>query len=78
MMNKESLGSLVVKDGKVYEVIGYIDDPCLELVEKATGLRETVVIGSRESMKYKDIKEYIKELNWSIEEYVEKGKEKGD
>ena len=78
MMNKESLGSLVVKDGKVYEVIGYIDDPCLELVEKATGLRETVVIGSRESMKYKDIKEYIKELNWSIEEYVEKGKEQGD
>ena len=77
-MNKESLGSLVVKDGKVYEVIGYIEDPCLELVEKATGLRETVVIGSRESMKYKDIKEYIKELNWSIEEYVEKGKEKGD
>ena len=77
-MNKDSLGSLVVKDGKVYEVIGYIDDPCLELVEKATGLRETVVIGSRESMNYKDIKEYIKELNWSIEEYVEKGKEKGD
>ena len=77
-MNKDSLGSLVVKDGKVYEVIGYIEDPCLELVEKATGLRETVVIGSRESMKYKDIKEYIKELNWSIEEYVEKGKEKGD
>ena len=77
-MNKDSLGSLVVKDGKVYEVIGYIEDPCLELVEKATGLRETVVIGSRESMNYKDIKEYIKELNWSIEEYVEKGKEKGD
>ena len=77
-MNKDSLGSLVVKDGKVYEVIGYIEDPCLVLVEKATGLRETVVIGSRESMKYKDIKEYIKELNWSIEEYVEKGKEKGD
>ncbi len=77
-MNKDSLGSLVVKDGKVYEVTGYIEDPCLELVEKATGLRETVVIGSRESMKYKDIKEYIKELNWSIEEYVEKGKEKGD
>ena len=77
-MNKDSLGSLVVKDGKVYEVIGYIEDPCLDLVEKATGLRETVVIGSRESMNYKDIKEYIKELNWSIEEYVEKGKEKGD
>ena len=77
-MNKDSLGSLVVNDGKVYEVIGYIEDPCLELEEKATGLRETVVIGSRESMKYKDIKEYIKELNWSIEEYVEKGKEKGD
>lgn len=77
-MNKDSLGSLVVKDGKVYEVIVYIEDPCLELVEKATGLHEIVVIGSRESMKYKDIKEYIKELNWSIEEYVEKGKEKGD
>ena len=77
-MNKDSLGSLVVKDGKVYEVVGYIEDPCLELIEKATGLHETVVIGSRESMNYKDIKEYIKELNWSIEEYVEKEKEKGD
>ena len=67
-MNRESLGKLVVKDGKVYEVIGYIEDPCLELVEKATGIKETVVIGSRESQNYKDIKEYIKELNWTIEE----------
>lgn len=77
-MNKESLGKLVVNDGKVYEVIGYIEDPSLILREQATGTQKTVVIGSRESMKYKDIKEYIKELNWSIEEYVEKGKEKGD
>lgn len=67
-MDRSSLGKLVVKDGKVYEVIAYIEDPCLELVEKATGIKETVVIGSRESQKYKDIKEYIKELNWTIEE----------
>lgn len=67
-MNRESLGKLVVKDGKVYEVIGYIEDPCLELVEKATGIKETVVIGSRESMEYIDIKDYIAALNWCIEE----------
>jgi len=67
-MNRDSLGKLVVNDGKVYEVIGYIEDPCLELVEKATGIRKTVVIGSRESMNYIDIKDYIAALNWAIEE----------
>lgn len=66
-MNKESLGKLFIKDGKVYEVIAYIKDPCLELEEKETGLRKTIVIGSRESQSYKDIKDYIKELNWIIE-----------
>ena len=67
-MNKESLGKLVVNDGKVYEVIAYIEDTCLELLEKATGIRKTVVIGSRESMEYIDIKDYIAALNWCIEE----------
>ena len=66
-MNKDSLGKLVINDGKVYEVIAYIDDPCLELVEKSTGIRKTVVIGSRESKEFKDLKDYIKELNWIIE-----------
>ena len=67
-MNKESLGKLVVNDGKVYEVIGYIEDPCLILKERATGIEKTIVIGSRESMEYIDIKDYIVALNWAIEE----------
>lgn len=67
-MNKESLGKLVVNDGKVYEVIGYVDDPCLILKERVTGIEKTVVIGSRESMEYIDIKDYIAALNWVIEE----------
>ena len=66
-MNKDSLGKLVVNDGKVYEVIGYVEDPCLILKERATGLEKTIVIGSRESQSYKDLKDYIKELNWIIE-----------
>lgn len=67
-MNKESLGKLVVNDGKVYQVIGYIEDPCLILKERATGIEKTVVIGSRESMNYIDIKDYVAALNWCIEE----------
>lgn len=67
-MNKESLGKLVVNDGKVYEVIGYVEDPCFILKERATGIEKTVVIGSRESMNYIDIKDYIAALNWTIEE----------
>lgn len=67
-MNRDSLGKLVVNDGKVYEVIGYIEDPCLILREQATGIQKTVVIGSRESMNYIDIKDYIAALNWAIEE----------
>ena len=47
-MNKESLGKLVVNDGKVYEVIGYVEDHCLILKERVTGLKKTIVIGSRE------------------------------
>ena len=66
-MNKESLGKLVVNEGKVYEVIGYVEDPCLILKERSTGLEKTIVIGSRESQSYKDLKDYIKELNWIIE-----------
>lgn len=66
-MNKDSLGKLVINDGKLYEVIGYVEDPCLILKERATGIEKTVVIGSRESQSYKDVKDYIKELNWIIE-----------
>lgn len=67
-MNRDSLGKLVVNDGKVYQVIGYVEDPCLILKEQATGIQKTVVIGSRESMNYIDIKDYIAALNWAIEE----------
>lgn len=77
-MNRDSLGKLVIKDGKVYEVIAYIEDPCLELEEKETGLREVVVIGSRESKEYKDVEDYIKELNWTIEKYIDPYKVKGE
>ena len=77
-MNRDSLGKLVIKDGKVYEVIGYIEDPCLVLEEKETGLRDTIVIGSRESKEYKDVEDYIKELNWTIEKYIDPYKVKGE
>lgn len=67
-MNRDSLGKLVVKDGKVYEVVAYIENPCLELEERATGIRKVVVIGSRESMNYKGLEDYVKELGWLLEE----------
>ena len=67
-MNRDSLGKLVVNEGKVYEVIGYIEDPSLILKERVTGIEKTVVIGSRESMNYIDIKDYIAALNWAVEE----------
>lgn len=66
-MNKDSLGKLVINDGKLYEIIAYVEDPCLILKERATGIEKTIVIGSRESQSYKDLKDYIKELNWIIE-----------
>ena len=77
-MNRDSLGKFVIKDGKVYEVIGYIEDPCLVLEEKETGLCDTIVIGSRESKEYKDVEDYIKELNWTIEKYIDPYKVKGE
>ena len=77
-MNKDSLGKLVVNEGKVYEVIGYVENPCLILKERVTGLKKTIVIGSRESQSYKDLKDYIKELNWTIENYIDPYKVKGE
>lgn len=67
-MNKDSLGKLVVNEGKLYEVVAYIENPCLELEERATGIRKVVVIGSRESINYKELEDYIKELGWLLEE----------
>lgn len=67
-MNKDSLGKLVVNEGILYEVVAYIENPCLELEERATGIRKVVVIGSRESMNYKELEDYIKGLGWLLEE----------
>lgn len=67
-MNKDSLGKLVINDGKLYEVVAYIEDPCLILKERVTGIEKTVVIGTREAMNYKELEDYVKELGWLLEE----------
>lgn len=45
-MNKEDLGKRFIKDDVVYEAIGYTDNPTMELINRETGNRLSVVIGS--------------------------------
>lgn len=45
-MNKEDLGKYFIKDDVVYEAIGYTDNPTMELINRETGNRLSVVIGS--------------------------------
>ncbi len=45
-MNKEDLGKHFIKDNVVYEAIGYTDLPTMELINRETGNRLSVVIGS--------------------------------
>ena len=45
-MNKEDLGKKFYKDGEVYEAIGYTDNPTMELINRETGNRLSVVIDS--------------------------------
>ena len=68
-MNKDSLGKKVVDTStgliSVYDVIGYVDSPCLILRDIKTGNERTIVIGSRESQCFEDFKE------WAFKMYVE-------
>lgn len=45
-MNKEDLGKHFIKDDVVYEAIGYTDKPTMELINRETGKRLSVVIDS--------------------------------
>lgn len=45
-MNKEDLGKHFIKDNVVYEAIGYTDKSTMELINRETGNRLSVVIGS--------------------------------
>ena len=51
-MFKEDLGQYFIKDGEIYEAIGYIDNPAIELKNIKTGQKEVIVIGSCVSKEY--------------------------
>ena len=51
-MNKEDLGEYFIKDNEIYQVIGYIQNPALELKNINTGQKEIVVIDSKVSEEY--------------------------
>lgn len=45
-MKKEDLGKHFIKNDVVYEAIGYTDKPTMELINRETGKRLSVVIDS--------------------------------
>lgn len=51
-MKEEDLGQYFIKNGELYEAIGYIDCPAMELKNIKTGQKEVVVIGSMRSQEY--------------------------
>ena len=51
-MKREDLGQYFIKNGEIYEAIGYINNPALELKNINTGQKEVVVIGSMVSREY--------------------------
>lgn len=55
MLNKENLGTYVIKKGEIFEIVAYAQDPTLELKSVLTGRKEMVVIGSKASEEYKPL-----------------------
>lgn len=51
-MKHEDLGQYFIKNGELFEAIGYIDNPAIELKNIKTGQKEVVVIGSMVSHEY--------------------------
>lgn len=51
-MKCKDLGQYFIKDGELYEAIGYIDKPAIVLKNIKTGQRNVVVIGSMVSHEY--------------------------
>lgn len=51
-MKREDLGQYFIKNGELYEAIGYIDNPAIELKNIKTGQKEIVVIGNMVSHEY--------------------------
>ena len=55
MLDKESLGTYVIKNGEIFEVVAYAQDPTLELKSILNGRKESVVVGSEASKEYKPL-----------------------
>ena len=51
-MTEGDLGRYFIKDGEIYNAIGYINSPALELRNIRTGERRTIVIDSLLSHEY--------------------------
>ena len=51
-MNYDDLGKYFIKNGELYEVISYINNPSLQLKNIRTGQKEVIAIGSMLSKEY--------------------------
>lgn len=67
-MNKEDLGKHFIKDDIVYEAIGYTDKPTMELINRETGNRLSVVIDSDYANEFELVPEE-KKLNLDHTQY---------
>ena len=51
-MDRLDLGQYYIKNGEIYYVMGYIENPALEIKNIRTGQKEVIVIGSKVSKEY--------------------------
>ena len=75
-MKREDLGEYFRHGCELYQAIGYIDQPALELKNIKTGERRTIVIGAPVSLEYHKLSEDMQDER--IQKAIEYLKENAD